>query len=546
VKRDGTSLLDLSYRYGREGTEGAKTGQVTRVIDEVDARCGRTYAYDALGRLREAHGGPVGEPLWTQLYAYDAHGNRTGVSASGTAPDGTPIPPDGVDSVPYDTATNRASVPGVTYDATGNLTRALHGPGAWRRYQYDQSGRLVVVTDDQGHELERTTYGADRRRLITQTNTDESPRYFVWHGGVVIAEYDEAPGDRLRWGKSYVYLGTRLLSTVQPGDSGTVTHFHHPDRLSTRLVTTLADGPVLEQPTLPFGTYLAAESTGSTNRLFTTYDRSARTDPDYAVNRFYNAHHGRFMLADPIGNKSARPEDPRSWNLYAYVMNDPVNAADPSGLDETLTYPCGLLPGDRIGFGGSCSTGIGASHLPGASTRDGSESWPDISNARARCGAYEYFCRDAPLFGRGLPIWVRAVLEALKGATPDGGTSDGGTPPDAGAPNGVLPTTAPDAGWQSCQEKLPLKSLGKVCISASFTLGPLQVELGDESWCATVWYKGPCVDWTPVDAPTCTNPYCGLPHSKKDKEAGAGRCWNKLKGYQQAFGPWWGPEPDCK
>jgi len=42
--------------------------------------------------------------------------------------------------------------------------------------------------------------------------------------------------------------------------------------------------------------------------------------------------YGRFLTPDPY-RASAAPENPQSWNRYAYVQSDPVNRYDPSGLD---------------------------------------------------------------------------------------------------------------------------------------------------------------------------------------------------------------------
>ena len=107
---------------------------------------------------------------------------------------------------------------------------------------------------------------------------------------------------------------------------------HHPDRWGTRLVTNPANGSSFEQVNLAFGMALTAESTGSTNRRFTTYDRSATTGLDYAVNRHYDSAQGRFTQVDPIGMQSASLSSPQTLNLYAYCMNDPVNHSDSTGL----------------------------------------------------------------------------------------------------------------------------------------------------------------------------------------------------------------------
>jgi RHS repeat-associated protein len=137
----------------------------------------------------------------------------------------------------------------------------------------------------------------------------------------------------VQWSKSYLYLGARLLATLQPnGSGGEFTQFYHPDRLGTRLITNAQDTSVQEQVTLPFGTALDAESTGSTNRRFTSYDRSASTGLDYAVNRHYDSQQGRFTQVDPIGMGAASLDNPQTLNLYAYCGNDPINHTDPNGL----------------------------------------------------------------------------------------------------------------------------------------------------------------------------------------------------------------------
>jgi len=79
--RGGTTLLDLSYDYA--GPNGKRTGQLTKILNNQNHNKDRGYTYDALGRLKQATGGPSASPIWTQTYAYDRYGNRTSVSASG-------------------------------------------------------------------------------------------------------------------------------------------------------------------------------------------------------------------------------------------------------------------------------------------------------------------------------------------------------------------------------------------------------------------------------------------------------------------------------
>ena len=127
-------------------------------------------------------------------------------------------------------------------------------------------------------------------------------------------------------------MGARLLTTFTPNGAGEATQYHHPDRLGTRLITDSASTNTQEQVALPFGTALDGESTGASKKRFTSYDRSAMTGLDYAVNRHYDSQQGRFTQVDPIGMRATALDSPQSLNLYNYCGNDPINHTDPSGL----------------------------------------------------------------------------------------------------------------------------------------------------------------------------------------------------------------------
>ncbi|MCZ7571577.1 MAG: hypothetical protein M5U01_23765 [Ardenticatenaceae bacterium] len=266
VSRGQTVLLDLSYDYlapAGAAIPTGRTGQLTRLTDHLDRTRGRTYSYDALGRLSKVWSDGAGafSPYdWLQEYSYDAYGNRTAVRATGepppyvcpdpfncTPPLGPDLPAemhDGHRTLSYDSATNRITTLGFAYDAAGNQTRSVRPDGLWQRYQHDAAGRLArVLDDDSGGTVETYTYGAGRQRLATQHGGAISRKwtFYAWGGDAVIAEYSEP--DYLtqtptRWSRSNVYLGDRLLAVVRTGGSGELLQFHHPDRLGTRLVTT--------------------------------------------------------------------------------------------------------------------------------------------------------------------------------------------------------------------------------------------------------------------------------------------------------------------
>jgi hypothetical protein len=70
---NGSTLLNLSYDYA--GVNGKRTGQLTKILNNLNHNKDRGYSYDALGRLVQGTGGPSSSPLWTQTYTYDRYGD---------------------------------------------------------------------------------------------------------------------------------------------------------------------------------------------------------------------------------------------------------------------------------------------------------------------------------------------------------------------------------------------------------------------------------------------------------------------------------------
>jgi RHS repeat-associated protein len=340
IDRGGTPLFGLGYTYWPnrqlyQRTENPENGGQLRFFyhfyDSVDRLRTMTKPAPLPGPgprgpapVRQATPPPASNE-WFEQYTFDEYGNRTAVTAN-------VFPLDGLPSLTYEPKTNH--VTGFSYDEAGNLTRGQRADGSWLRYQYDQAGRLVTVTDDSGQRLESYGYGADGRRLVT-TQAGNST-YCLWDRGNIVAEYAQVTATELAWTRSRVYLGNRILASfmpAQPGQSGETVYYHHPDRLGTCLITNNTDNTVWEQATLPFGTLSPFSTPNPVNPTFTTYDRSPATGTDYAVNRTYDPGL-RFMQPDPVVITNLR--DPRSLNLYSYVRNDPINRTDPAGLQDDL------------------------------------------------------------------------------------------------------------------------------------------------------------------------------------------------------------------
>jgi RHS repeat-associated protein len=297
-------VLNLGFDYGT-----ANNGQIQAVRYNTspgveDATRSESFSYDPWLRLRSAHTGVVNSTAgtWSLAWGYDRFGNRlnqtlTGGNVTITQP-----------QLAIDPATNR--VVGSSYDAAGNMT----GDGV-STYSYDGVNRLKQIN---AGAASYTYFGASRIKKVVGSTTT----VYVYSGDRPIAEYVNGS-----LSKEYVYVGSRLLATL----AGSSVTYHHPDQLSNRAETDAAGNVLRRFGHFPFGEIWY--ETGTADKWkFTTYERdsgSGETGLDYARIRYYSSVQGRFLSADALGGARGVPQ---SLNRYAYVMNDPINLLDPSGL----------------------------------------------------------------------------------------------------------------------------------------------------------------------------------------------------------------------
>jgi len=297
----GTPVLSVSYT---RDAIGRITEKVETVLGQTDTY---TYGYDPGGYLTSV----MRDGLPSVTYGYDANGNRltrvTGVETE------TGIYDDQDRILAYDDAV-------YSYTANGELLTKTNS-GQTTTYSYDQLGELRDVTLPNGTAIEYLIDGENRR--IGKKVNGAVVQGFLYEdrlrllaeldgSGAIVARFvygsrPNVPDYLIKGGSTYRILADQLGSPRLVVDTG------------TSLVAQRLDYDEFGRVTL--NTNPGFQPFGFAGGLYDTDTKLLRLGA-----RDYDAQTGRWTAKDPI---KFRAHDP---NLYRYVLDDPVNRADPSGL----------------------------------------------------------------------------------------------------------------------------------------------------------------------------------------------------------------------
>lgn len=320
AKVSGVTKYSYSITRDAIGRISSKTEQFAGVTSVF------SYSYDNLGRLTTVlkNSNP-----WISV-GYDANGNRTSITKSGTTKTATF---DEHDRLIANTAYNFA------YDTDGNLTnRTDVGSGASYDYMYDSFGRLVSGSVTSGapvlnHSREYDPFG----RLLSLTSAGVPFRRLVYSPeGKVVAGINLTNG---QIGKRFIYASKENIPDyyVDYG-AGYKVRIISDERGSPRLIWKTSDGTALGRNEFdPFG----IPDVNLMNNLLPFGFAGGIWDVDAKMVRFgardYLPIDGVWTTKDPIGFAGG------DTNLYGYVMNDPVNHFDPSGTGPAAGLICRLV-----------------------------------------------------------------------------------------------------------------------------------------------------------------------------------------------------------
>jgi RHS repeat-associated protein len=255
-----------------------------------------TYSHDDLARISSANCGSV----FSQTFSYDAFGNLTKSGTFGFHPT-------------YNSSTNRySSLPGATvsYDSAGNLLSDGTNTFAW-----DAFGKAINV---RGHAVTYDAFG-------NMVEADYPSEFFYSPDG---AAYILFKGQTARQASYYLPGGAQAMYDEA---NGGLILYRHADYLGdVRANSTPTRTFSYTQAYAPFGEPYAQSSVniGTFAGMSNTFSLDLYDTP----NREYSDT-GRWASPDPAGLAAVDPTIPQSWNRYAYVLNNPLAAIDPLGLD---------------------------------------------------------------------------------------------------------------------------------------------------------------------------------------------------------------------
>jgi RHS repeat-associated protein len=151
---------------------------------------------------------------------------------------------------------------------------------------------------------------------------------------------------------TYVFFNGQRVAR---NDSTPAVHYYFSDHLGSHGVVVNATASACEQD-IDYYPYGGVENdycpNTPQNYKFTGKERDAESGNDYFGARYYGSGIGRFLSSDALswthwqrGNKNDQGKfasyvaNPQNFNLYAYVLNNPLNKTDPTGM-----YQCNANP----------------------------------------------------------------------------------------------------------------------------------------------------------------------------------------------------------
>lgn len=343
-----TSVENMSFTLDRNGN----------LLGRADANLNRSedFTYDAVDRLTQTrlfnNAAWTGGAASTETMYYDAFGNirskgtaysnynytvdTSGVSLC-NAPANPTAQPHAVRQV-----TVGAAVRTQCYDRNGNIVKQVNGQYDTATWWVSNLARRI----SKGSEYAEFTYGPDRARYKQTSVRSGVSETTTYVGGV----YERFVRSGVTEHTFYINGGGGAVAIYKRADNGgsttVATKYLHRDHLGSVVALSDEAGNVAAADRMSFdawgkrrantwvnaaaGTQISPTTyTSFTRRGFTGHEQLDFLGVVHMNGRVYDSEIGRFLSADPFVQF---PESTQGLNRYAYVGNNPLSRADPSGF----------------------------------------------------------------------------------------------------------------------------------------------------------------------------------------------------------------------
>lgn len=253
--------------------------------------------------------------------------------------------------------------PSYFYDASGDLTS-----GGGRTATFDNVEDQPMPTGlTRGSATLNFWYAPNKRRVketATSAGALQRSTDYVHPDGYagLLYEEDALAGGAVRQ-RNYLNVEGQTIGTVLSDGTNRSVQFWLKDHLGSVDVLADMNGNLIERLDYePFGKRRFADGTtdvggtlasANSNRGFTGHEELDEVGLVHMNGRVYDPSIGRFVSADPY---IPSPNNPQSYNRYAYVNNNPLSLTDPTGYAETGASGTNQASGNAVDATDSPST----------------------------------------------------------------------------------------------------------------------------------------------------------------------------------------------
>ena len=340
---NGSTLFSASYTRDGNGQASSDTSQGQ---PEYQYTARNQVCYAASTNTNPCSSPPTG----SSAYGYDAADNLT--TNNGTAQQYNNA--DQLCWTHTGTSSNACGSPpsGATtfgYDNNGNRTSTVTS-GAGTCYAYDQANQLTKIQTGTGSTCTTPTtlgaYAYDGDGLRESKTVSGATTQFTWDGtGQNLLQQRTGTSTT-----SFIY-GPDNLPVEQIAGS-TITYLHHDQIGSIRLITDNAGSTATATTNTwdPYGNNAATTGTLTSPFGYAGQYIDPETGLQYDRARYYDPTTSQFLTADPLAVLTRQ--------TYNYADNNPLNATDPTGLDNVgEAAAAGCTVAEVIVPEGGCAVG---------------------------------------------------------------------------------------------------------------------------------------------------------------------------------------------